>query len=77
MGYFDERVGYVEEEEDPQPPVVIWTPKPFSPSSKHPSKHSPGTPEGRSKGGKARAVKLSPERRREIAMKAAQTRWAK
>ena len=29
------------------------------------------------KGGKARAMKLSPERRREIAKKAAQARWAK
>ncbi|MGH9747222.1 MAG: hypothetical protein ACRD59_14080 [Candidatus Acidiferrales bacterium] len=29
------------------------------------------------KGGKARMKKLSPERRREIAMNAARTRWAK
>lgn len=29
------------------------------------------------KGGKARMKKLSPERRREIAMTAARTRWAK
>lgn len=29
------------------------------------------------KGGKARAKKLSPERRKEIAVKAASTRWAK
>lgn len=29
------------------------------------------------KGGKARAEKLSPEKRREIAQKAAQARWAK
>jgi hypothetical protein len=29
------------------------------------------------KGGKSRAEKLSPERRREIAIKAAKTRWAK
>lgn len=29
------------------------------------------------KGGKARAKKLSPERRKKIAKKAAQTRWAK
>ena len=29
------------------------------------------------KGGKARAVKLSPERRSEIATKAAQARWGK
>ena len=29
------------------------------------------------KGGKARAAKLSPERRREIAQKAIQARWAK
>jgi len=31
---------------------------------------------GGKKGGRARAEKLSPERRREIARKAAQTRWA-
>ena len=29
------------------------------------------------KGGKARAAKLSPEKRREIAQRAAQARWAK
>jgi hypothetical protein len=29
------------------------------------------------KGGKARAAKLSPERRREIAQKAIQARWSK
>jgi hypothetical protein len=29
------------------------------------------------KGGKARAAKLSPERRKEIAQKAARARWAK
>lgn len=29
------------------------------------------------KGGKARALKLSPERRREIAVKAASARWGK
>ena len=32
---------------------------------------------GASKGGKARAAKLSPERRVEIARKAAEARWAK
>ncbi len=32
---------------------------------------------GGKKGGPARAQKLSPERRREIAKKAAQARWAK
>jgi hypothetical protein len=32
---------------------------------------------GASKGGKARAEKLSPERRQEIAKKAAEARWAK
>jgi hypothetical protein len=32
---------------------------------------------GASKGGKARAEKLSPERRKEIAKKAAEARWAK
>jgi hypothetical protein len=32
---------------------------------------------GGRKGGRARAKKLSPERRREIAKKAAEARWAK
>ncbi len=32
---------------------------------------------GAAKGGKARAAKLTPEERREIARKAAQVRWAK
>jgi hypothetical protein len=32
---------------------------------------------GASKGGKARAEKLSPERRKEIARRAAKVRWAK
>ena len=32
---------------------------------------------GGEKGGRARAAKLSPERRQEIAAKAARTRWAK
>jgi len=32
---------------------------------------------GASKGGKARALKLSPERRREIARKAGAARWGK
>ena len=32
---------------------------------------------GASKGGKARAEKLSPERRKEIAKKASEARWAK
>jgi hypothetical protein len=32
---------------------------------------------GGKKGGKARAEKLSPERRKEIARKAAKARWAK
>lgn len=32
---------------------------------------------GASKGGKARAAKLSPKKRQEIARKAAKTRWSK
>jgi hypothetical protein len=32
---------------------------------------------GASKGGKARAAKLTPKRRKEIAQKAAKTRWGK
>jgi hypothetical protein len=40
-------------------------------TSKHPS---PGTPEGRMKGGKAR-LRDDPKRRREIALRAAKVRW--
>jgi hypothetical protein len=36
-----------------------------------------GTPEGAAKAARARAASLSTERRREIAQKAAKTRWAK
>lgn len=44
------------------------------------AKRDPGTEANRKgglKGGSARAKKLSPERRREIAKRAARTRWAK
>ena len=41
-----------------------------------PSK-SPGRAKGGKAGGKSRAAVLSPERRREIAKKAAKTRWKK
>lgn len=36
---------------------------------------APGRSKGGKKGGKARAAKLTPEKRREIARKAAATRW--
>ena len=44
------------------------------------TKRDPGTEANRKgglKGGKARAAKLSPEKRAEIAKKAARTRWEK
>ena len=41
------------------------------------TRESPKAPSPQHKGGKARAARLSPERRSEIARKAAQTRWAK
>ena len=44
------------------------------------TKHDPGTEANRKgglSGGKARASSLSPERRKEIAKKAAKTRWNK
>lgn len=47
------------------------------------SPKEPATPKqeagskGGIKGGAARAIKLTPEKRREIAVKAAKTRWAK
>ncbi len=44
--------------------------------AKDPERVARGTLGG-SKGGKLRAEKLSPERRSEIARKAAQTRWSK
>ena len=46
------------------------------PKTKNPAAVSLGRLGGL-KGGKARMKKLSPERRREIAMLAARTRWAK
>ncbi len=50
------------------------------PEDKHGGKNPAAVELGRLgglKGGKARAEKLSPERRREIALKAIQTRWEK
>ena len=38
---------------------------------------TPARAEGGKKGGKARATKLSPEKRREIAKNAAKVRWGK
>jgi len=51
------------------------TPK-ESPHEKNPAAVALGRLGGL-KGGKARAAKLSPKKRKEIAKKAAQTRWAK
>ncbi len=48
----------------------------ISESKKNPAAVSLGRLGGL-KGGKARAKKLTPKRRKEIAQKAAQTRWAK
>ena len=45
------------------------------PSDKDESLHPPD-PEGRQRSGKARAEALPPERRREIAKKAAAARWS-
>jgi hypothetical protein len=47
-----------------------------SPPKKNPHAVALGRRGGK-KGGKARAEKLSPERRREIAQKAAKARWSK
>ena len=51
-------------------------PKPLSTEGKNPAAVALGRLGGL-KGGKARTAKLSPERRKEIAQKAAQTRWNK
>lgn len=48
------------------------TPKPLNPPGERIARRQGGL-----KGGKARAEKLSPERRREIAVNATRTRWAK
>ncbi len=51
-----------------------------SKKSKHPNKNPAAVALGRlggKKGGRARAEKLTPERRREIAQKAATARWNK
>lgn len=50
--------------------------KPLDTTGKNPNAVALGRLGGR-KGGKARAAKLTPERRREIAQKAAQARWRK
>ena len=50
--------------------------KPLSTEGKNPNAVALGRLGGL-KGGKARANKLTPEKRKEIAQKAAQTRWAK
>jgi hypothetical protein len=50
--------------------------EPKSIKEKNPASVVPGTLGGL-KGGKARAEKLSPEKRKEIAQKAAQKRWSK
>ena len=48
------------------------TPKPLIPPGERSARRRGGL-----KGAKARAEKLSPERRREIALKATRARWAK
>ena len=56
-------------------PLVV--PKPIQfPKKKNPAAVALGKLGGR-KGGRARAAKLSPEKRKEIAQRAAQARWAK
>jgi hypothetical protein len=57
-------------EQSPEPEQ----PKPLSTEGKNPAAVALGRLGGL-KGGKARTEKLSPERRKEIAQKAAQTRW--
>lgn len=49
---------------------------PSKPKHKNPAAVALGKLGGR-KGGRARAAKLSPEQRKEIAQRAAQARWAK
>jgi len=51
-------------------------PEPEEPPTKNPAAVALGRLGGL-KGGKARAESLTPERRKEIARKAAQTRWSK
>lgn len=82
MGYVDEW-GEWHDEEAYAPPKkpTLWLDSVYTPviTSKHvkqaQASMSPGTPKGRSKGGKARAKSLSPERRKEIAQLAARARW--
>ena len=77
MGYTEE-YGWVDDEEPtPQTKPALWVRTSVVPS---PLKHELSKLEmsrGGVKGGPARASKLSPERRREIALKAAQTRWGR
>ncbi|HZU31997.1 MAG TPA: hypothetical protein VFB79_12840 [Candidatus Angelobacter sp.] len=56
--------------------VEISTGEPLKPKEKNPAAVALGKLGGL-KGGKARAEQLTPERRREIAQRAAKQRWAK
>lgn len=60
------------EETEKVPPEV---PEPAIPEGKNPAAVALGRLGGK-KGGKARAAKLTPEQRKEIARKAAQARWS-
>jgi hypothetical protein len=80
MGYTDEWGEWQEGEPPAQEKPALWVPKQAQASihkqaqvstSKHPS---PGTPEGRVKGGLARR-QMPAARRKEIAQKAARARW--
>jgi hypothetical protein len=58
-------------------PLVMQPAKPIQfPKKKNPAAVALGKLGG-PKGGRARAAKLSPEKRKEIAQRAAQARWAK
>ena len=81
MGYADKWGEWHEGEPDTEPvKPALWV-KAFTPKkvqSSIPLKHQLTREEmrlGGQKGGISRRNKLSPERRREIAQKAAQTRW--
>lgn len=85
MGYVDE---WGDWQEDPpeQVKAALWVPKKVQPIAKpqssipvkHPVKHQLTLEErrlGGQKGAKTRKARLSPEKRREIAQKAARKRW--
>jgi hypothetical protein len=63
--------------DSPANPVLLEKTPRASLQASSQASSSPGTPEGRSKGGKARWEGLTPEERRAITRKGGKARWGK